>query len=377
MKSELAPLYLRLPGAYRGYLLAALLSTIALGLLYLKYALRSKDAVLPETRAALTSMYAVITPTQSLWPQHYLSLARSAAVSNRKCIHLSLGTLYRDLLNDVVELRNPRDHLPVLLSGHLSGHMRIRLNVELSWWFRLFWWTFCCNLRSGNPVLIVRYANTSATDNSRLVSTPPPPYPTLSEDPADASSAPPSTLFHSMLYENARSVSLDCVPFHALESSVRELQKSLASGTRLIVGFTARARNNACSRKDPSLILSALPFFPRAYLKARKHSPNFTAGNTERERTTTPLYVTLPLVLKLLTSGPAPLTVELVRNVSEEYAAFLRRSVQDLEEDREIRDAFAREWGVAGWREERVCTAWEAALVDAGLLAGWAVVVRK
>ncbi|KAI9070102.1 hypothetical protein FKP32DRAFT_20021, partial [Trametes sanguinea] len=144
----------------------------------------------------------------------------------------------------------------------------------------------------------------------------------------------------------------DCVPFHALEPSVRELQKSLASGSRIIIGFTARATNNAYPRKDPSLILTALPFFPRAYLKA---SARRGARKAERERTTTPLFVTLPLVLNLLTSGPTPLTVELVRNVSEEYATFLRRSVRDLEEDREIRNAFVREWGLAGWREERVC----------------------
>ncbi|CDO73629.1 hypothetical protein BN946_scf185014.g99 [Trametes cinnabarina] len=323
-------------------------------------------------------MYAVITPTQSLWPQHYLSLARSVAASNTKCIRLSLGTLYRDLLDDVVELRSSGEHLPSLFAGQLGADASLHLDVEPSWWFKLIWWMLCCNLRSGSvelrPNSKHKHANTPATDNSQLVLTPPPPYPRLLDDPPDVASAPPSTLFYSVLYENAPSISLDCVPYHALESAIRRLQGSLTTGSHLTIGFTTRAGPHAHSLRHPDAVISALPFFPRAYMKRRKWS---FGGEADGARTTTPLFLTLPHALALFTSGPTPLTVELVRNVSQEYAMFLRRSVHDLEDDREIRDAFVREWGVAGWREERVCTAWEAALINAGLLAGWAIVVRK
>lgn len=63
--------------------------------------------------------------------------------------------------------------------------------------------------------------------------------------------------------------------------------------------------------------------------------------------------------------------------MSREYAQFLHRSVEELEHDAVLRSRFVRARGMEAWVEERLCTAWEAALVDAGLLAGWAIVVRK
>lgn len=219
---------------------------------------------------------------------------------------------------------------------------------------------------------ILTGANDPITRSPPLPRSPPPPYPRATHEHADihAASAPPSTLFFSMLYENAPSVSLDCVPYHALERAIRKLQSTLTPGAHLTIGLTTRAGPASQTFSDPRTILTALPFFPRAYLRGR-------ASDAGERRTTTPFFATLPRVLGLLTSGRAPLSVVLVRNVSAEYAVFLRRSAHALEDDWEIRDAFVREWGARAWREERVCTMWEAALVDAGLLAGWAVVVRK
>ncbi|KAI0333613.1 hypothetical protein GY45DRAFT_1334878 [Cubamyces sp. BRFM 1775] len=326
-------------------------------------------------------MYAVVTPTQSFWPSHYLSLARSAAASGRSCIVVPLALLHNDLLGGIIELRYPRKHLPLLFSYKPSGLEFVRLEVETLWWCKLLWWMLSCYMRRNTPVplqTVTKHEDANLALNCSLPDfSPPPPYSRRSEDLEDIASAstPPSALFYSMLYENARSISLDCTPYHRLEQCIRGLQTSLAQGDFLTIGLTTRAGPTAHSLLHPDTIITAIPFFPRVYL--RKHTQTARNAASGGERTTTPLFVTLPRVLALLTSGPEPFKIELVRNVSEEYALFLWRSVNDLEEDREIRDAFVREWGVEAWREERVCTAWEAGLIGAGLLAGWAIVVRK
>ncbi|KAH9901444.1 hypothetical protein C8Q73DRAFT_636589 [Cubamyces lactineus] len=352
----------------------------ALGYCTFRPTRKTREQTLARTRALLGSIYAVVTPTQSFWPSHYLCLARSAAASQRDCLTISLTTLYNDLLGDIVELRAPRKHLPLLFSQKLSIPANVYLEVELLWWCKLLWWTLSCYMRSDATMLmpVTKHEDaSSALRSSLLDNSPPPPYSKASEDLEDIASVstPPSALFYSMLYENARSISLDCVPYHRLEECIRGLQASLAQGNCLTIGLTTRAGSTAHSFLHPNTIITAIAFFPRAYLRKRNQfTTNLASGG---ERTTTPLFVTLPRVLALLTSGPEPFKIELVRNVSEEYALFLWRSVDDLEEDREIRGAFAHEWGVKAWREERVCTAWEAGLVDAGLLAGWAIVVRK
>ncbi|KAI8989788.1 hypothetical protein BD414DRAFT_485186 [Trametes punicea] len=403
IRPKQGPLPVATDGLYV-YLLVLSFGLVVFTCLYAKYSSKDRSKTLAGTRAALTSLYAVITPTQSFWPPHYLSLARSVAATRHKYIRLPLAMLYRDLLDDVIELKHPRQHLPLLFRTELSVPTRVLLDIELAWWFRLGRRMLSCYMRRNSSIFIpitkhdgsllplhlprpvcqikiITNAKASYMDNSKLELSPPPPYSRASQDPANiaAAFAPPSTLFYSMLYENAPSVSLDCVPYHTLQACIRRLQRWLAPGSHLTVGLTTRAGTASRSFTDPSIILTALPFFPRAYLRSRSRPTGARTGEAEyeHERTTTPLFVTLPRVLALLTSGPTPLTVELVRNVSEEYAIFLKRSVHDLEDDWEFRDAFVREWGMAAWREERVCTAWEAALVDAGLLAGWAIVVRK
>ncbi|KAI0780560.1 hypothetical protein BD413DRAFT_439056, partial [Trametes elegans] len=286
--------------------------------------------------------------------------------------------LYRDLLDDTVELRYPREHLPLLFTGKLATPTRILVDVDISWWMKLYFWMFSCYMRNGKscPTVSLRTLQVYVGHSRMSSDFKPVTKYDAPQDPADisAATAPPSTLFFSMLYESTPSISLDCVPYHTLEECIRQIQSTLAPGTYLTIGLTTRAGPAAHNFSDPTTILTVLPFFPREYLRGRSENKSEGGGS---ERTTMPLFVTLPRVLGLLTSGPSPLTIELVRNVSAEYAAFLRRSVHDLEDDWEIRDAFVREWGLRAWREERVCTAWEAALVDAGLLAGWAIVVHK
>jgi hypothetical protein len=82
-------------------------------------------------------------------------------------------------------------------------------------------------------------------------------------------------------------------------------------------------------------------------------------------------------ILELLTTGTAALALENVSNVSRQYADGLSAAATHLEEASATRAAFIRQWGDAGWREERLMMGWEAALFSAGLLMRWVVVVRK
>ncbi len=182
---------------------------------------------------------------------------------------------------------------------------------------------------------------------------------------------PPSSLFLNTLHEETPAVSLDCVPYRRLEPYIRSLQASLVPGSFLMLGLTSCAADATRSFWSKATVLTAIPFLPRRFLRSRGQQQPFA------QRTTTPLLASVLSVLQLLTSGPDPLTVEVVRNVSREYADFLHQTVNELEHVPDIRAAFVREWGMQGWIEERFCITWEAALVDAGMLENWAIVVCK
>ena len=190
-------------------------------------------------------------------------------------------------------------------------------------------------------------------------------HPTYSLDP-------PSLLFLNTLHEETPTVSLDLVSYRHLESHVRHLRSSLAPGSFLMLGLTSRAAKANSSFWSKATVLTALPFLPRRFLQPRIRQLGSLA-----QRTTTPLLSSVLSVVQLLTSGPDPLTVEVVRNVSREYADFLHQTVDELENDPAVRAAFVHEWGMQGWIEERLCIAWEAALVDAGMLESWVIVVCK
>ena len=208
--------------------------------------------------------------------------------------------------------------------------------------------TQTCDLRSTRTILALCGSHTS---------------PPCSNTDSKPGSAPPSSLFLTTLCEVA-TVSLDCVPHHRLESRIRTLQASLPPGTCVVLGLTARPSAAKRSFWTKTTIFTAIPFLPRRSRRAQA-------------RTTTPLFTSMHTVLGLLTSGQAPLTIEVVRNVSQEYSGFLHRCVGLLEDDTKSRSAFVQKWGREAWNEERLTTSWEAGLVDAGLLESWVIVVSK
>lgn len=89
-------------------------------------------------------------------------------------------------------------------------------------------------------------------------------------------------------------------------------------------------------------------------------------------RTATPLLVTLPDILALLTSGPRPLVVFSVKNVSHRYGAALGQYARGLEEDRK-RVQMIEQFGAEEWRRERLLKMWEAELYNGGWMSRWIV----
>lgn len=71
-------------------------------------------------------------PTSSIWPERYLSIARSAERTKRKRLHLELETILRDLRQGRVELRKPTSHLPLLIKGQLQiDGWKVQLDLSL------------------------------------------------------------------------------------------------------------------------------------------------------------------------------------------------------------------------------------------------------
>ncbi|EJF66375.1 hypothetical protein DICSQDRAFT_177537 [Dichomitus squalens LYAD-421 SS1] len=280
--------------------------------------------------------------------------------------------LYHDILGGRVELRNPREHLSALFAGSLTtvSGLVVCLDADYLWWIKLLGWMVSCDLfadvkhadlckESRFPSKASQSDHSSSLDHTT--------NPAQPNHPSD--SVPLSSLFLNTLHDEFPALSLDCVPYRHLESYIRHLQAALAPGAFLVLGLTSRPAN--ASFWSPSTILTAVPFFPRCFLNDRDQQ------HSAAQRTTTPLFTSILSVLQLLTTGPNMLTVEVARNISREYAHFLHGSVDRLENDPYTRAAFVRQWGMQAWVEERLCTAWEAGLLDAGLLEGWAIVVCK
>ena len=94
------------------FCLAVILCMCAAISLFFLYGPR-RPATVANARPVLQALLEVVTPTQSIWPSQYASLAYRAAVfssvtSKKTTIWIPLSTLYDDILSERLELRNPR-----------------------------------------------------------------------------------------------------------------------------------------------------------------------------------------------------------------------------------------------------------------------------
>ncbi|KAH9945798.1 uncharacterized protein BXZ73DRAFT_31926, partial [Epithele typhae] len=272
--------------------------------------------------------------------------------------------LYEDLRHEKLELRTPAEVLPRILgTSHVHNtELPIRIDVNARWWFQLLWWIVVSELTSIDPdqylCLYAHDKHVGATNHllslgDRTHS------PSL--DHALGFDVPSLLFFRAVLDPSTPSISLDCIPHHRLEDLIRKLQASLKSGQSVALGLTARSPASQKSFWTDSTILTAIPFLPRSRLEGC-------------QRTTTPLFASVHAILRLLTTGPTPLTIDIARNVSSEYSDFLRDHTDQLENDPELRQRIVEGLGRQAWVEERLCASWEAALVDLGFLESWVII---
>jgi hypothetical protein len=152
-------------------------------------------------------------------------------------------------------------------------------------------------------------------------------------------------------------------PAH-LKTFIRTLQSSLQPKTSVTFEFTTLGPSIALL-SDP-FVLCALPYLPRKYIHQREHSSLLP-------RTSNPLLTSLHHIIELATSGPSPLVLDSVQNVSGEYATILNAIAAELEDDRQQRSSFIDRFGKECWWEHRFLMSWESALLSAGYLTRWVV----
>lgn len=149
----------------------------------------------------------------------------------------------------------------------------------------------------------------------------------------------------------------------------------MAQGCSLTLVFTTSSESISVLSSDFAFV--SLPFSP---LLDRAHAPK-NATPTPRRRgcgwAPAPLFSSLPQILQLLASGPSPLAVTAIFNLSEENARSLNAYAEGLQEDRSLMQEFIQRRGVESWRAEQFRASWEAACLTTGLLEKWAIVIRR
>ena len=141
-----------------------------------------------------------------------------------------------------------------------------------------------------------------------------------------------------------------------LDTVLHRRWKSAISNTLSLdcIEFTSFVSQNVPSL-SPEFILCALPL---AY----------------RSRLSSPLLGSLFEVMNII----QPLThikIKTVENISKDYSSFLATMERNLVEQGTIRARLVDEHGLEKWRQERFLLAWEAALVDAGFMVRWRIVL--
>lgn len=165
---------------------------------------------------------------------------------------------------------------------------------------------------------------------------------------------------------------LDAVPYHQLAAYIHAFQCALPHGVSAMLGFSTLGPT--VQSGSPQAIFASIPFLPRKNIKQVGTSTDLLPSS---RRSLVPLLATLNEVLDLLTSLPSPLVIASVQNFSDGHAQSVEDYVEDLTYVPSVRKQFVSEWGMDGWREERLLGSWEAALFKVGILTRWLILVRK
>lgn len=80
-------------------------------------------------------------------------------------------------------------------------------------------------------------------------------------------------------------------------------------------------------------------------------------------------------VLACFGSDYFPLVI--MNNITKHYSEALRKRINDLENDTDIRKQVFKSVGPLGWHHERLLAAWELALLENGFISRWAILYEN
>ncbi|KAL4067759.1 hypothetical protein V8B97DRAFT_1915362 [Scleroderma yunnanense] len=300
---------------------------------------RTQDQI--RVRAALHALLTVIAPSCSLWPSRYTKLVKQASVSPDNCIVLPLHMFIQDVLDGVVELRDPLKNLADLThTGVKANGWNICIGIDPRSWVNTLGFYFTHKLDRvlaafGWPTL----RSVSAIQSKAVA-----------KIPVLRSSCDPFRLL--LWLSSDANVNLDCQPMSDF--------KEMKPGTRLTLEFTSLSP--VVRGYGASHVLAILPFVlaSRDPLGPLRHPRKLTR------------------ILEMLTDKRlGDVVVHSVKNVSTVYQKELARVYERISEDDEFRKMLLNAFGVQRWRHQKFQLALEATLLREGLIEKWVIEVSK
>lgn len=168
----------------------------------------------------------------------------------------------------------------------------------------------------------------------------------------------------------APSLCLDDLPYRQLKPFIRAVQvAALQPGDCLAIEFTVLSP--AITFLSDCFFLCAVPFIPTRQLPA--DAPYYVT----RSPMSTPLLASLYRVLDLLISGPAPLVICSIHNLSEKFAAQLQDDIKTMEQTPALRKVVVENIGMDNWRWLNLMTNWKAGLLATRKISTWVIIVKK
>ncbi|KAG6862082.1 hypothetical protein C0995_007212 [Termitomyces sp. Mi166 len=278
---------------------------------------KRRDQIRSDSHQALLSIF---IPTSSAWPSKRAALFNSVALARpSKVLRVSVSAILKNIIDGVIEARNPEDLSHILHSRLRIYGWTIQFSLDLRW-------------RVSSLVWILESITSSFKPH-----------------------------FLTSVYVNPI-LCLDFIAYNHVERALQSFQSRLKKGITGIIRFTTMA--SSFPIYSDSFMLCCLPFTHRKYL-----------GRHIVQRTSAPLLLNLHFVIKTLSSTPAA-SISSIANVTSEYITVLRFWRHRIVVDKALRTALVENWGERGWREHVFLLDWEIGLLDAGLLTRWSIAVQ-
>ncbi|KAJ7583062.1 hypothetical protein C8J56DRAFT_1168043 [Mycena floridula] len=256
----------------------------------------------------------IVIPSKGTWTASVA--VNSLLIRTGRNVKISLSSLIAGICSGKLELRDPYNDLAQLVQGQLQVYSwNFSLDLDWSWpkWLSVSIWLMGRRCSKSKPQI-----------------------PILSN-------------FDQVL-------SLDT------EQEIPDFVSKLSPNAPAAIEFTLLSPNITPSLQNTCFVLSIMPFLPNSHGASRSPSP---------------FQLTLHGILDLLSTNHSEVSIAAIHNVTATYADLLHTAHDGILQDRETRTRIIEQNGVSAWREQRFMLVWEAALMTAGYLNRWVIVLNK